>query len=133
MWRRTEDGAAAVEFAILLPVFVLLVLGMIEFGLLIWRQEILTNASREGARAGIVSGNPRPTSDDIIAVVSIYLSSAGIDPSILNISVNGAEGLSGESLTVLVQYPYPFLILPNLMAGLGTSLTLQAQTMMSLE
>ncbi len=133
MWRKTEDGAAAVEFAILLPVFVLLVLGMIEFGLLIWRQEILTNASREGARAGIVSGNPRPSEGDIIAVVSTYLSSAGIDPSILTISVNGAEGSSGESLTVLVQYPYPFHILPNLMAGLGTSLTLQAQTVMSLE
>ncbi len=53
MWRKTEDGAAAVEFAILLPVFVLLVLGMIEFGLVIWRQEILTNASREGQEPGL--------------------------------------------------------------------------------
>ncbi len=49
-----QKGAAAVEFALLLPVLMLITFGIIEFGLLMYNQQILTNASREGARAGIV-------------------------------------------------------------------------------
>jgi Flp pilus assembly protein TadG len=137
MRRQTADGVATVEFAIILPLFVLLLFGIIEFGLAIWRQEILTNASREGARAGIVSGAPRPTSDEITAVVEASLANAGIDPATTIISITGipegGEGSSGDPLTVLVQYPNDFLVLPNLMTGLGASLTLRAQTVMLFE
>ncbi len=133
MRRQTADGTATVEFAIILPLFVLLLFGIIEFGLAIWRQEILTNASREGARAGIVSGDPRPTTPEIIAVVQNYLANAGIDPASTTINVTGTGGISGDPLTVLVQYANDFLVLPNLMTGLGASLTLQAQTVMFLE
>jgi len=53
-----QKGAAAVEFALLLPVLVLITFGIIEFGLLMYNQQILTNASREGARAGVVVRTP---------------------------------------------------------------------------
>jgi Flp pilus assembly protein TadG len=49
-----ENGAAAVEFAILLPLLAGLVFGIIEFGLLLYNQQVITNASREGARAAIM-------------------------------------------------------------------------------
>lgn len=48
-----QGGAAAVEFAAILPLLVVLVLGMIEFGVMFYDKAVLTNASREAARAGI--------------------------------------------------------------------------------
>ncbi len=55
---RNQNGATAVEFAIILPVLILVLFGIIEFGLLLFNQQIITNASREGARAGIVNRDP---------------------------------------------------------------------------
>ena len=54
MLRHNEKGAAIVEFAIILPLLLLLVFGMIEFSLLMYNKAMITNASREGARRGIV-------------------------------------------------------------------------------
>ena len=48
--RRTRTGAAVIEFAVIGPLLVLLILGVIEFGRMVMVQQILTNASREGAR-----------------------------------------------------------------------------------
>jgi Flp pilus assembly pilin Flp len=54
MAHRDEDGAAAVEFALLLPLIVLLLFGIIEFGLAFNTRIQATNAAREGARMAIV-------------------------------------------------------------------------------
>ena len=48
-----QKGVAAIEFAIILPFLVLLVFGGIEFGVMFYNKQVLTNATREGARAGI--------------------------------------------------------------------------------
>ena len=127
------QGSASVEFAIIFPLFVLLLIGMLEFGLAIWRQAILTNASREGARAGIVSRIPRPTDADITTVVQTYLTGSGLDPTATTISITGTDGSFGDPLTVEVQYPNRFFVLPNLLPGLDASFTLQAKTVMLLE
>ena len=52
MFRKNRLAAAAVEFAVVAPVFLLLVFGMIEYGRMVMVYQILTNASREGARVG---------------------------------------------------------------------------------
>jgi hypothetical protein len=49
-----QNGSAAVEFAIVLPLLVTLVFGIIEFSILFYNKAMITNASREGARVGIV-------------------------------------------------------------------------------
>lgn len=133
MRRQTADGSATVEFALVLPLFVMLLLGLVEFGLAIWHQEILTNASREGARAGIVASVEGPTYADITAVVQAYLSSAGLDPAVTEIDISGLEGSFGDPLTVEVRYPHSFFVLPNLLSSLGSSLILHAKTVMLLE
>jgi Flp pilus assembly protein TadG len=68
---RGEDGAAAVEFALILPLLVLLVLGAMDFGHRLYLQHIITNASREGARyaAKYTGAAAAPTS----AAVSDYV------------------------------------------------------------
>jgi Flp pilus assembly pilin Flp len=49
-----QRGASAVEFALLLPLLVLFVFGIIEFGAWFYDQAVITNASRVGARLGSV-------------------------------------------------------------------------------
>ncbi len=133
MRRQGEEGAAAVEFALVLPILVVLLLGMMEFGLVFYRQQVITNASREGARAGIIVGDPRPTEAEIRNVVESYLTSASLDTGSATISVTGAQGISGSSLTVRVQYPYNFIALNNFIGSLGANLILSAQTVMQQE
>ena len=60
------------EFALVLPLLMLILWGMIEFGLLLYNKQVITNASREGARAGIVAQTPRVTNGEIVAVVNSY-------------------------------------------------------------
>ncbi|MFV9692161.1 MAG: TadE/TadG family type IV pilus assembly protein, partial [Desulfobacteria bacterium] len=45
-----KRGVAAVEFAICLPILIVLVFGSIEFGLMFYNKQVITNASREGVR-----------------------------------------------------------------------------------
>jgi Flp pilus assembly protein TadG len=59
--RDRERGAAAVEFALVLPLLLTLVLGAIDWGWYFFVDQLVTNAAREGARAGSLLP-PRPTS-----------------------------------------------------------------------
>ncbi len=72
---RRQRGAAAVEFAVVAPVFVLLIFGMIEYGRMVMVQQMLTNASREGARRAVLEG---ATETDVRTVVTNYLTPANI-------------------------------------------------------
>jgi len=129
-----EDGTAAVEFALVFPILILLVFGIIEFGLALYYKEVLTNASREGARAGIIISSPRPTADEIKGVVVTALTNAGLPSCNAScITVTGAQGSSGDDLTVRVDYPYRFSVLANLIAGFAGNVTLSAQTVMQQE
>ena len=51
--RLGERGASAVEFAIIVPLLLVIIFGTIDFALLLHDKSLITNASREGARAGI--------------------------------------------------------------------------------
>lgn len=74
--RRKSDkgqrGAAAVEFALICPVLILLLFAMIEFGLYLFNRQIITNACREGARAGIVARPVRMQNEQIDQIVRDY-------------------------------------------------------------
>lgn len=56
---KNQDGATIVEFAIIAPLLFLLIFGIIEFSLLLFNKHVITNSSREGARAGIVARENR--------------------------------------------------------------------------
>ena len=56
--RMGEQGASAVEFALILPILMLLIGGVVDYGRYFFTEIQLTNAAREGARAGIVLGDP---------------------------------------------------------------------------
>ncbi len=52
---KSENGASAVEFALVLPLLLVLVFGIIEFSIFLYDKAVITNASREGAQAGDVA------------------------------------------------------------------------------
>lgn len=136
-----QNGAAAVEFAIILPLLVTLVFGIIEFSILFYNEAMMTNASREGARVGIVFDDPRVTDTEIESVVTAYCNNnlitfgaGGPSPNI-TISRSGPGGgiEAGDSLTVNVNYHYDFLVLPNFISTLVGGLDLSAVTVMRME
>lgn len=53
---QSESGAALVEFTILMPVLFLILFGIVEFGMIVFTQNNMTNAAREGARTSAVQG-----------------------------------------------------------------------------
>ena len=68
----SQKGATTVEFAIVFPLLILLLFAMVEFGLYLFNRQVITNACREGARAGIVVRPERMSNADIEQVVRNY-------------------------------------------------------------
>jgi Flp pilus assembly protein TadG len=129
---RKQQGASLVEFAVLAPVFVVLLFGLVEFGMSIYSKEVIGNASREGARFGVVYTTPRKTTTEIRTKVQDYLTKSGFTGT-ATISVTGAGGASGSSLTVAVTYPYSFQVLPSFVSGLTGTINLTANSIMLME
>jgi Flp pilus assembly protein TadG len=129
---KKQEGASLVEFSVLAPLFVVLLFGLVEFGLSIYSKGVLTNASREGARFGVVYTTPRKTTTEIRNKVQDYLTKSGFTDT-ANINVTGAGGSSGSSLTVTVTYPYNFQVLPHFVSSFTGTLNLNANTVMLME
>jgi Flp pilus assembly protein TadG len=104
--RIKRQGVAAVEFALVAPLFFLLVFGMIEFGRAIMVQQIMTNATREGARVGVLD-SPTPTASLVNSTVTTYLQSAGISGATVTISPTEPTTAGyGVPVTVAVTIPF---------------------------
>jgi len=125
---RSESGASAVEFALVLPVLMMILFGIIEFGIALYQQSILTNASREGARLGIVQSVPAITTGQINATIDTYLTGAGITPGNVSRTIV-AGGVTGSPVRVTLTLPYTFVTLPGFGAMVPT-INLQAWTEM---
>lgn len=156
---RSEQGASAVEFALVLPLLLALTFGIIEFGFLLFDKAVITNASREGARAGVVfskdvDGNPVSVSDvDIRAAVKDYVLSKEGSDILISLGPSGVQNLTdadiqiepaetdrstGVDLRVTVTFAYDFLILPDLRTLLGENafdgtIPLTGETVMRME
>lgn len=114
--KKRDKGTSAVEFALILPLLLLILFAVIEFSIAMYDKAVITNASREGARRGIVmQPPPRVTAAEITTTVNTYcasnLISFGAAP--ITTSVSGACVNPGDLLTVTVSYPYNFFVLPN--------------------
>jgi Flp pilus assembly protein TadG len=102
--RKRRRGAAVVEFAVVAPVFFLLVFGMIEYGRMVMVQQILTNAAREGARVGILDNSTEAT---VQAAVDQYLTAANINGATRSVTPNPpSSASSGSPVTVTVSVPF---------------------------
>jgi Flp pilus assembly protein TadG len=95
-----ERGAAAVEFALLAPVFIMIILGIVEFGRAYNVQTSLTNAAREGARAMAINNNQGT------AILAAKNSVAQLTPALVdgNITFSAANCAVGTQMTVTISY-----------------------------
>jgi hypothetical protein len=137
-----QRGTSAVEFAIVLPLLVLFIFGIIEFGLIFYNKAMVTNASREAARAGIVYRDPPVSKEEMSEVVNNYcenmLVSFGSSLPHETLVPNDVCDAHGKELVVNVVYRYEFLLLPDFLStffsgGLPGSIDVSAVTRMRCE
>ena len=110
---RTRRGAATVEMAVILPVFVTIMLGMIEVGRGLMVGQLMTNAAREGARLAVINGT---TNSDVSTQVKTFMQGAAnvaqADTTVnITISNTAAAGqltgaTTGDLVTVTVTIPF---------------------------
>jgi Flp pilus assembly protein TadG len=120
-----EKGAELIEFALIFPTLLLVILGIMDFGFLFQRYEIVTNAAREGARVAILPGY---ADADVQARVNQYLTAGGLPgTATVNVAPLQAIDVGGQCVNVrpvTVAYNHNFLFLGpilGLMGGTGLS------------
>ena len=140
----SQDGSVLVEFAILLPLLMIILFGIIDFGVLIYNQQVITNASREGARNGIAcrynamtESNDYYDTSSIQNVVTNYCSrlitfGTKTPPTVI---VTGCSTLPtiDNVLQVQVDFNHSFLVIPNFLPGIGNMQNIRAITTMAYE
>ncbi|GGB43479.1 hypothetical protein GCM10011492_38090 [Flexivirga endophytica] len=98
---RREHGASAVEFALVLPLLVLLIGGMVDFGRAFYTEVTLTNAAREGARSAMYGNAPGDRASQAAETV----------PGATVSTDTCAKGVNTGDVSVTVQAPFQWVIL----------------------
>ncbi len=127
-----DRGAAAVEFALLLPILLLLVFGIIDFGRALNAQVTLTQAAREGARLAALN---QPN-----VVSRTQAAATGLSPVTVTVTSSCPTG-AGQGVDAVVQTSYSFSFVTPVGAvaglfggsGFGSPITLSAQGEMPCE
>ena len=105
---KDEEGQTMAEFAIVLPILVVLLFGIVQFGILFNNYVTLTDAARAGARAAAVS---RQSGDPVGAATSaVRASSADLNQGSLGVGVSSSWA-PGSQVTITATYPYSISLL----------------------
>ena len=130
-------GTAMVEFALILPLLLVLVFGIVEFSIALYDKAVITNASREAARAGVIYRATALTNAQIAAVATnasqAHLITLGGSAAPQVTVSKPTGGTAGNPLTVTVTYQYTGLLLGNMLSVMTGSQTLTATTTMMIE
>ena len=121
---RSQAGAELVEFALVLPILLLVFGGIVDFGLLLQRQQVITNAAREGARLAVLPGY---TSADVQARVTQFVreglnnDSAAPVATLTSVTLTPGTGPAFQAARVSVTLADRFLILGPIVSLAGGS------------
>lgn len=97
---KNNRGQALVEFALILPVLLLLAVGVMEFGLILNQYMVVAESSREGARSAALGG------DDVAVTAAAEAAAASIDKGGLQVTITPAGSrIRGNPVTVTVANP----------------------------
>jgi Flp pilus assembly protein TadG len=133
----SERGAELIEFAIVLPILMLLVAGIFDFGMMFRTFEAVTNAAREGARVAVLPGYEQNV--DVESRVNAYLNASGLNNANTVTSPNITVATSAGTFTarqVTVTYNYAFVVLGGvapLFGGSFGTINLTARSVMRTE
>ncbi|MEQ8175158.1 MAG: TadE family protein [Syntrophomonadaceae bacterium] len=125
---RREDGQSIVEFAMVLPVLLLLLMGIIEFGRIISSYMIINNLAREGARFASVG----KTDSQITTILLNEHATLDVDKLEVQYSPAYSARVKGEPLKVTVNYTVD-LITPLIPEFLPNPLPISSECTMRLE
>lgn len=118
---RNQRGQTMTEFAMILPIFALLLFGIVQFGIAFNHYLTVTDAARVGARKAVVSRTATNPNGQTIAAVRN--SAANLDQSKLGVTVS-TSWTQGTDVTVSASYPYEISLLGIVMkSGFLTSST----------
>ena len=125
---KNQKGQSLVEFAIILPIILLLLMGIVEFGIMLNSYLTIQNVAREGARLGIVGGS------DLEINTLIKSISPNLTPADITVNIVPVEGSrkSGDTLKVSITYNYHMTV-PIISALFNNVIVLKAQSSMRLE
>ncbi|MBI5949804.1 MAG: pilus assembly protein [Chloroflexi bacterium] len=130
-WRETDAGQSLTEFAMILPIMLVLLFGLVDFGRAFYSWLVITNAAREGARAGAVQQN-----SDAIRT-RINESASGVSLSKLSITLSNVQGARGTPIVVDLSYDFDYVTpiggILGLMGGSISEPTITAHASMRLE
>ncbi|HEX5472761.1 MAG TPA: TadE family protein [Lacipirellulaceae bacterium] len=100
---RLRRAVAATEFAIVAPVFFMMIIGFIEFGRALMVQQVLINASRVGAREASTTG---ATLAEVQSTVQDYASAVSVNGVSVSVSPDPASATAGSAITVTTSVPF---------------------------
>ena len=133
---RSARGAELIEFAIVVPLLLLLLAGIFDFGMMFRTFEAVTNAAREGARVGVLPGY---AAEDIEARIDAYMAVSGLTGT-YTVNVDNVPIATGagtfNARAVTVNYTYQFAVLGAIGAAFGgdfTTIPLRAVSVMRTE
>ena len=111
-----SSGSALIEFVLVMPLLLIFICGVIEFGAMFYDLAIITNAAKEGARYGIIHKSPYATSAQINTFVQSYcgkfLITFGKTKTItVTVTTSATPPVFGSTVTVKVSYTYGGLVL----------------------
>ena len=102
---RDDSGQALVEFALVAPLLLLLILGMVDFARAWSAYEIITYQARQGARMAVVD-DPGVEEADVIQAIRDGLANGSLDPDQATIVINGFRAGRGTPASVQIDYPH---------------------------
>lgn len=124
---KNNRGQAMVEFALIVPVLLLLVFGIMEFSMVMHQYMVVTEAAREGARAAAVGG------DDALIATAATNAATGLESNKIQVVVVPTpERVRGEPVTVTVSYPVT-LVTPLISAFFPADYRVKGITVMRVE
>jgi Flp pilus assembly protein TadG len=98
-------GQALVEFALVMPILLLLILGLIDFARAWNVYQVITDAAREGARTAVID-DPTVSEDSVRTVIGNALQRASINTDDATIDIDGFRSGRGMPTTVRIEYEY---------------------------
>jgi Flp pilus assembly protein TadG len=121
-----QRGQNLVELGLVVPVLVLMLVGLVEFGRFFGMRSTIADAARVGARTAVLPGTH--SLSEIQDIVRDELTGRGLNASQAYITASGLNAPTGSQTTVTVQYPFNSIILS--MIGRSGSVTLRSVTTM---
>lgn len=131
--RSKHWGATAVEFALILPLLLLVVDGVMEFSIVMYDKVVITHAAREAVRAGVVLRTPKLSNAEISAVAqsycASYLVSFGANTTPIVVVNQAADPAFQTPLEVTVSYTYRSLLVASVLRAVNLPIVISSRAL----